>query len=97
MKHRPVASLFTEHARTRMQQRGIPAAAVDLLISYGRSAPAGDGCELLFFDKAARSRLFRDDPGAAREAERLCRTYAVLGSDGAVLTVGHRYRRIPRS
>ncbi len=41
---------FTEHARARMQQRGIPAAAVEALINYGRSAPAGDGCELVFFD-----------------------------------------------
>jgi RimJ/RimL family protein N-acetyltransferase len=89
-------SIFTEHARTRMQQRGIPSAAVDLLINYGKSAPAGDGCELVFFDKAARARLFRDNPAAAREAERLCRTYAVLGNDGSVVTVGHRYRRIPR-
>jgi hypothetical protein len=88
---------FTEHARTRMQQRGIPAAAVDLLIDYGKSAPAGEGCELVFFDKAARARLARDNPSAAREAERLCRTYAVVGSDGAVVTVGHRYRRIPRA
>jgi Domain of unknown function (DUF4258) len=90
-------SIFTEHARTRMQQRGIPAAAVEVLINYGNSAPAGDGCELVFFDKAARARLFRDNPDAAREAERLCRTYAVVGRDGAVVTVGHRYRRVPRS
>lgn len=26
----------------------------------------------------------------------LDKTYAVIGSDGAVVTVGHRYRRIPR-
>jgi uncharacterized protein DUF4258 len=89
-------SIFTDHARARMQQRGIPAAAVEVLINYGKSAPAGDGCELVFFDKAARARLFRDDPAAAREAERLCRTYAVIGAHGAVVTVGHRYRRIPR-
>ena len=94
---RDAATLLTRHARTRMQQRGIPAAAVDLLISYGRSAPAGDGCELLFFDKAARARLARDNPAAARTAGRLCRTYAVLGTDGAVVTVGHRTRRIPRN
>ena len=89
-------SVFTDHARARMQQRGIPAAAVEILINYGKSAPAGDGCELVFFDKAARARLFRDNPEAAREAERLCRAYAVLGRDGAVVTVGHRYRRVPR-
>jgi hypothetical protein len=89
-------SIFTEHARTRMQQRGIRADAIEALLDYGRASPAGDGCELVFFDKAARARLFRDNPDAVREAERLCRTYAVLGRDGAVVTVGHRYRRVPR-
>jgi Domain of unknown function (DUF4258) len=89
VKHRPVvrlaeprraaeggvASLFTEHARTRMQQRGIPATAVDLLLEYGKTAPAGRGCEIVFLDK----------------------TYAILGANGAIVTVGHRTRRIPRS
>ena len=70
-----VASLFTDHARTRMQQRGIPAAAVDLLINYGRFAPAGRGCEIVYLRK----------------------TYAILGADGAIVTVGHRTRRIPRN
>ena len=89
-------SIFTHHARARMQQRGIPAAAIEALLDYGNTAPAGDGRELVFFDKAARARLFRDNPAAAREAERLCRTYALVGRDGAVVTVGHRYRRVPR-
>jgi len=51
-----------------MQQRGIRPAAVEALINYGKSAPAGDSSEIVFFDKAARARLFRDDPDAAREA-----------------------------
>jgi hypothetical protein len=37
------------------------------------------------------------NPGAAREAGRLRRTYAILGSDGIVITVGHRYRRVTRA
>ena len=49
-------SIFTEHARTRMQQRGIRADAIEALLDYGRASPAGDGCELVFFDKAARAR-----------------------------------------
>jgi len=89
-------SFFTEHARTRMQQRGIRADTIEALLDYGRAAPASNGCELVFFDKAARARLFRDNPEAAKEAERLCRTYAVLGRNGVVVTVGHRYRRVPR-
>jgi hypothetical protein len=88
---------LTDHARARMQQRGIRAAAVEALLDYGRVAHVHDGRELFFFDKAARARLTKaDHPAAARVAEKLRRTYAVLGSDGMVITVGHRYRRIPR-
>jgi hypothetical protein len=90
-------SIVTGHARTRMQQRGISAAAIDVLLNYGRSSHDHQGCELVYFDKAARARLARHNPAAAREAQRLCRTYAVVGSDGAVVTVGHRYRRISRA
>jgi hypothetical protein len=57
LEARAMDMYFTEHARTRMQQRGIPSAAVDLLIDYGKSAPAGDGCELVFFDKGSGKQL----------------------------------------
>ena len=86
-------STYTHHARARMQQRGIRAEALAALFEYGRCAPAGQGCEVLFFDKAAR------------KAARLPNAYVVVGRDGAVVTachrgcwrvVGHRYRRAPR-
>jgi hypothetical protein len=89
-------SWFTEHARARMQQRGISPAAIELLLSYGRSAHDHRGCEVVYFDKPARARLAKHHPAAAREAERFIRTYAVLGADGVVVTVGHRYRRLKR-
>jgi hypothetical protein len=50
----------------------------------------------VYFGKAARKRLARKNPAAAREAERLCRTYAVIGSNRVVITVGYRYRRVAR-
>lgn len=87
---------LTQHARTRMQQRGIRAAALDVLLDYGRIEHVDRGCEIVFFDKTARSRLLKQSPGAARDLDRVARTYAILGSDGAVITVGSRYRRIPR-
>ena len=87
---------LTPHARSRMQQRGIRAEALEALLDFGRTAHVDRGREIVFFDKAARARLARQNPAAAREAERLRRTYAIVGSDGAVITVGHRYRRIPR-
>lgn len=87
---------LTPHAQARMQQRGIRPQAIDLLLDYGRERHVHDrGREIVFFDKAARKRLAKANPGFAREVDRLCRTYAILGADGGVITVGHRYRRLP--
>jgi len=87
---------ITAHARTRMQQRGIRTQALEALLAFGSVAPAGRGGDIVFFDKKARRRLARKAPAVAREAERLVRTYAIVGADGTVVTIGHRYRRIPR-
>ena len=87
---------ITTHARARMQQRGIRAAALEALLDYGCIARADRGCEIVFFDKKTRRRLASENPAALREAERLCRTYAIVGADSSVITVGHRVRRIGR-
>jgi hypothetical protein len=89
--------LLTQHAKARMQQRGISAATLDALLDFGRTARAGGGCEFVFFDKRARAGLARAGVIPPSEAERICRSYAIVESDGAVITVGHRYRRIPRA
>lgn len=89
--------VLSHHAAARMQQRGIGAHALEVLLDYGRIAHDHRGAEVVFFDKRSRARLARANAVAAREAERLARTYAVLGSDGAVITVGHRHRRVWRS
>ena len=87
---------LTRHAQSRMQQRGISAATVEALLDFGREVHVDRGCDLVFFDKRARARLAKANPRAAAEAERISKSYAILGSDGTVITVGHRYRRIPR-
>ena len=87
---------FTRHAQARMQQRAIRADALEHLLEFGREAFDHHGAVILYFDKAARRRLLRADPGA-KDLERLARCYAVLSSAGEVLTVGHRNRRINRA
>jgi len=78
-----------------MQQRGIRSEALEALLNFGRVRHLHQsGREILFFDKKARARLVRANPDAAREAERLTRTYAIMGSNG--VTVGHRYRHVTR-
>ena len=88
-------SILTPHARARMQQRGIRPEALEALLDFGRARYLRNGGrEILYFDKKAKARLARADPDAAREAEKLTRTYAIMGSNGVVVTVGHRYRRV---
>jgi hypothetical protein len=90
-------SLLTPHARTRMQQRGIRPQMLEALLDYGREVQVAGGRNLVFFDKRARSRLAEARGVRDAQTDRLCKSYAVLGSDGIVITVGHRYRRIPRA
>ena len=69
-----------------MQQRGISAATLDALLEFGRLSHAGGGRDIVFFENA-RARLVRDVlPGS--EADRACNSYAIVESDGAVITVG---------
>jgi len=74
---------------------GASAAALEALLDFGRVRHLHEGGrEVVYFDKKAKARLGRANPVAAREAEKLTRTYAIMGSNGVVITVGHRYRRV---
>lgn len=88
---------ITQHAQARLQQRGIPASVVESLLAYGRQAHDHRGGTILFFDHRARNKLrhqVADD--TYRQIEAHLDTYAVVGSDGAIVTVGHRTQRINR-
>lgn len=85
---------LTEHARIRMQQRGIPPAALEALLDFGREAhDHRRGCRVLLFDKRSRRKLARYFGPALRTFERYLDAYAVVGPDDAVVTVGHRHRK----
>lgn len=84
---------LSEHAAIRMQQRGIPHAALECLLEYGRVQHDHHGGAIVFFDKAARRRLARLGWG---QLEKHLDAYAVIATDGTITTVGHRYKRIPR-
>lgn len=76
---------FTEHAQTRMRQRGITQATVNDLLAFGRTLHDHRGGMILYFDRLARAITRRNS-----------RAYAVVAGDGAIVTVGHRYRRFVR-
>jgi hypothetical protein len=88
---------LTDHARARLQQRGIPKPVLECLLTYGRKINDHRGGELVFFDHDARNRLRRTQGAEVfKMLEPKLDTYAVIGKDGVVLTVGHRTKRINR-
>ena len=88
---------ITNHARARLQQRGIPMPVLDCLLTFGKKVHDHPGAEILFFDHHARNQIRRTyGEHDFKRLESKLDTYAVIGSDGAVLTVGHRTKRINR-
>ena len=86
---------LTQHARVRMQQRGIGLEVIDDLLAYGRVVHDHRGAEIVFFDHAGRRRLAREQgEEVIRRLGKRLGTYAVVGPNGQVFTVGHRTRRL---
>lgn len=86
---------LTPHASARLQQRGIPRWVLDLLLDHGRARHDHHGAELISFPKPVRRRLRRVLPRERFAAiERHFDVYAVVAGDGALLTVGHRTKRM---
>lgn len=89
--HVPVLS---EHARMRMQQRGLPSEALALICSYGRRRYDHQGCAKVFLDRRGRTALRRHEGEQVyRRYEKAWDAYLVERVGGAVLTAGHRTRR----
>ncbi|WP_042876590.1 hypothetical protein [Cupriavidus necator] len=90
----PLNSL-THHATARAQQRGLPPLIMDWLDTYGARTLGGGGAEIIYFDKASRQKLERDVGAQVVDRLRpLLDAYLVMSGDGAVITVGWRFKRV---
>lgn len=86
----------TRHADIRMQQRGIPPLIKDWLLLYGQEAYDHRGGVIRYFDKKSLKRL-RCEIGSRP----VCRMAEFMDAylverEGAVITVGHRFKRVFR-
>ena len=89
---------MTNHAAVRKQQRGISESVLDCLLEFGKVSHANRGGEVLYFDKRARQRcLTAMGKEMYRRLDGRFDVYAVRGIDGALLTVGHRRKRMHRA
>ena len=86
---------LTKHATNRQQQRGIPPLIMDWLTSFGTTSHDHHGAEILFFDKRSRKALAKavGEEVVSRLSD-LLDTYAVVSDGGAIITVGHRFKRV---
>jgi hypothetical protein len=88
----------TEHAAIRVRQRGVDPVVLDCLLSYGSSVHDHQGGEIVVFDKRAFRRLERAvDAALLRRVADHRSLYAVRSMDGALVTVGHRFRRVRKN
>ena len=88
---------ITDHARLRIQQRGIQEEMLPLLLKYGKKTYDNYGGQVYCLNKASRERLERE---CSREVLRKIRDmldiYAVFCEGNGLVTVGHRFKRIKR-
>ncbi|MGD2127769.1 MAG: hypothetical protein PVJ33_05185 [Lysobacterales bacterium] len=86
---------LSQHARIRMQQRGIPRRVVDWLAAYGE-VDHQRGSELFYFNRKSRRDLERDlGQHVVRRFSKALDAYMIC-ADGQIATVGHRYQRVVR-
>ena len=89
------AIAMTKHASVRKQQRGIPESVLDCLLEFGKASHDRRGGEVLYFDKRAKQRcLTVMGKEMYRRLDGHFDVYAVRSLDGALVTVGHRHRRM---
>jgi hypothetical protein len=81
---------FSRHAKVRMQQRAIPQAVIDYLLSFGESKFMGSGYESYFFTKRTWKR-FEAYLGTGAVAFERYRAVYVIAADGQVVTAAFKH------
>jgi hypothetical protein len=88
---------LTRHAQKRMQQRGINLQAIDYVLTYGREIHDHHGSCIVWLDKRCREKIGHAEGNKViRSLHKHLNAYVVVDSDGWIITVGHRYKRVVR-
>ena len=85
----------TMHYRQRCQQRGVKPETVQWLLTYGDEFHDHHGATLVVLTHKTRL-LLKQEVGmkAVRKNHEQLRSYLVIASDGTLITVGKRHKRI---
>ncbi len=85
------ASRLTVHAQRRAKDRSIPLSIIDALVDFGDRSAAGGGAEACFFTKRSWRRFAAYLGTEARFFERYRSAYAIVASDGQVVSTCWRH------
>lgn len=90
--------LMTLHAKKRASQRAIPQVVIELLLDLGTVEHRKRGVDLLYFDKSGKhaARSLMKQRGLT-QADHCLKAFLIESSDGQIVTVGHRTKKIYRS
>ena len=85
----------SHHAQIRMQQRAITADMLEILLDFGQVKFNGQGTEILTFPKKVVKHLKKElNHKVFMKIERHLNLYAIMSSDGELITTGYRTKRL---
>jgi hypothetical protein len=88
---------MSRHAEIRSQQRSIPPLIVDWLVQFGAETYDGRGAMVRHFDRPSLRQLEKHvGRSVVSRLSELLDAYVVTDSDGTIITVGHRFKRVSR-
>ena len=87
--------LISHHAKVRMQQRAISEDMLESLLDFGHARFNGQGTQILTFPKRDMKSLKKElNHKVFMKIERHLNLYAVMSSDGELITTGYRTKRL---
>ena len=85
----------SHHAQIRMHQRAITADMLERLLDFGQVKFNGQGTEILTFPKKVVKHLKKElNHKVFMKIERHLNLYAIMSSDGELITTGYRTKRL---
>ena len=90
--------MMSLHAQQRSQQRGIPCTVIDILLDCGVSEHSKRGVEVFYLNKRTKiaAAMHMKEIGL-KNIDQCLNAYLVESSDGCIITVGHRTKKINRN
>jgi hypothetical protein len=83
---------LTEHGRKRAEQRAIPDVVLDVLLEFGEIDEQKGNTSLVELDRRRRKALVKSLKKLMRSLANDAPPFAVIGDNGRIITVGHKYR-----